>query len=74
MKLIIYSILTIAWLIYLSEPTIKLKPFSVSFNSPHIPFAWLFLIIAVVLFQTDSRNKGYKNAINDVIEEIHKQK
>lgn len=70
MKPAIYSILTIAWLIYLSEPTISFKPFSIEFAKPYTPFAWLFLIIAIVLFQTQSYNDGIDKGATKALEYI----
>jgi len=70
MKTIIYSIFVIAWLLYLSDMTIKFKPFSISFNSPYLAFAWLFLVMAIVLFQIDSDKKAYKRGIDDCVNEI----
>ncbi len=68
MKLIIYSILCIAWLLYLSEPTISFKPFSIEFAKPYAPFAWFFLILAIILFQLQTDKTAYKRGVNDTIE------
>lgn len=70
MKLAIYSILAIAWLLYLSEPTISLKPFSIEFGKPYSPFAWLFLMIAIVLFQVQSDKDAYRRGIDDTIQAV----
>ena len=70
MKIIIYSICIIAWILYLSDVSVKFKPFTISFGSPYVPFAWLFLIIAVVLFQIDSDTKAYKRGFDDCITAI----
>ena len=78
MKIAIYSILAIAWLLYLSEPTISLKPFSIEFGKPYSPFAWLFLMIAIVLFETqahsDGFDKGVTKTINAVVEHVKGKK
>jgi len=68
MKLIIYSVIFIAWLLYLSEPTISFKPFSIEFAKPYSPFAWFFLLLAIVLFQLQSDKIAYRRGINDTIE------
>ena len=70
MKLAIYSILAMCWLLYLSEPTISFKPFSIEFAKPFAPFAWLFLIIALILFDLQSHSTGYKKGIDDTIDSI----
>lgn len=70
MKLAIYSLLTIAWLIYLSEPTISFKPFSIEFAKPYTPFAWLFIIIGIILFQVQSYNDGIDAGIDKTIQVI----
>jgi hypothetical protein len=70
MKTLIYLTLFIAWVIYLSEPTISFKPFSVEFAKPYIPFAWSFLILAIILFQIQTDKIAYKRGVNDTIEII----
>jgi len=72
MKIVIYALLAIAWMLWLAEPTIKFKPFSISFASPCIAFAWLFLIVSIILFQVDSHNKGYKEGADKAIKTINK--
>jgi hypothetical protein len=73
MKLIIYSVIFIGWLLYLSEPIISFKPFSIEFGKPYMPFAWLFLITAVVLFQIQSDKIAYRRGINDTIEIVKEE-
>lgn len=68
MKTTIYLILAIAWLLYLSEPTISFKPFSIEFGKPYAPFAWSFLMIAIVLFQIQSDKIAYKRGVDDAIQ------
>jgi hypothetical protein len=67
MKLIIYSTLCIVLLIYLSEPTISFKPFSIEFSKPFIPFACFFLMLAIVLFQLQAYKTAYKRGVDDTI-------
>ena len=67
MKLVIYSVLAIAWLIYLAEPTISFKPFSIEFAKPYAPFAWFFLLLAIVFFQVQSDTIAYNRGVNDTI-------
>ena len=73
MKLAIYLVLAIIWLLFLSEPTISFKPFSIEFGKPYAPFAWLFLIIAVVLFQTQARHDGFNQGVDRTFEIIREQ-
>ena len=68
MKIAFYLLLSIAWGIYLAEPTISFKPFSIEFAKPYQPFAWLFLMLSIVLFQLQSDKIAYKRGINDTIE------
>ena len=70
MKLAIYLVLAIIWLLFLSEPTISFKPFSIEFGKPYTPFAWLFLIIAVVLFQTQSYEDGFDKGVDEAFTRI----
>lgn len=67
MKLTIYLILAIAWLIYLSQPTISFKPFSIEFAKPYIPFGWLCIIIAIVCFEKQGHRDGYIKALDDAV-------
>ena len=73
MKTLIYLTLFIAWVIYLSEPTISFKPFSVEFAKPYIPFAWAFLLLAIILFQIQTDKIAYKRGVNDTIEIIEEE-
>ena len=70
MKIAIYSVLFIAWFIYLSEPTISFKPFSIEFGKPYMPFAWFFLILAIILFQLQTDKIAYRRGVDDVIEAL----
>jgi hypothetical protein len=72
MKIVIYSLLAIAWLIYMSEPNISFKPFSIEFGKPYHPFAWLFLVVAIVLFQKQQYEIGYEKGMNDLYEYLVK--
>lgn len=77
MKITIYSILFIALFVWLSEPTISFKPFSIEFGKPYMPFAWFFLILAIILFQIQIDKIAYKRGVDDVIEaakELKKEK
>ena len=72
MKTTIYLILAIAWLIYLSQPTISFKPFSIEFAKPYIPFGWLCVIIAMICFEAQGFKDGYKKSTENTISILHK--
>lgn len=81
MKTVIYTLFTIAWMLWLAEPTIKFKPFSISFASPLIPFAYLTLIVSIILFNVHSELKGYKEGYKkgqertiELLDEIFREK
>lgn len=66
-----FSILfAIACIVYAGNPTINFKPFSISFEKPYLPFAVLFLVMSVYLFQLQSEINGYKRGVNKCIETI----
>jgi hypothetical protein len=70
MRTTIYLILAIAWLLYLSEPTISFKPFSIEFAKPYTPFGWLFLMIALVLFDLQSHKTAYEEGVSDTLDTL----
>ena len=87
MKTLFISLFIIGCIIYSSTPNIKFKPFEISFETPYIPFAILFLSISIMLFKAkaikdtkkslfeDFYIEGYKDGLNeakDIIEQIKK--
>lgn len=70
MKIAFYLLLAVVWFAYLSEPTISFKPFSVEFGKPFLPFAWLFLIISLTLFDLQSHKIAYKKGVEDAVEVV----
>lgn len=70
MKSIITVLIVTGILFYSSGPKIKLKPFSVSFESPYIPFAILFLAVSITLFQISAEKRGYKKGVQDLSDSI----
>jgi len=70
MKTIICLIISVAFLIYSSEPTINFKPFSISFEKPYIPFAIVFFVISLALFKIQIDRDGYKRGVEDARDTI----
>ena len=64
---IIWLFTSIFFLIYSSKPTVNLKPFSISFETPYIPFAIFFLVISISLFQIQSQKGEYKKGLDEGI-------
>jgi len=67
-------LIVIIFLVFLSNPKINFKPFSVNFETPLVSFAVLFMVLSVILFQINSeqigRKKGYEKAVKDCVEII----
>lgn len=63
MKTALLILVVIVFAIYVSEPTISLKPFSVSFEKPYIPFAILFLAITIACYTLQYEDVGYKKGL-----------
>lgn len=70
MKTTLSIIIALGFIIYSSEPKISFKPFSISFESPYIPFALFFMVLSISLFQIQAREKGYYKGAEDMIKEI----
>lgn len=60
----IWIFASIFFLIHSSKPTVNLKPFSISFETPYIPFAIFFLVISISLFQIQSQKSEYKKGFS----------
>ena len=85
MKTTFWIIFIVSILIYSSKPVITLKPFSLSFETPVMPFAISFLAISIILFQYQSRRdtkteliktlyaEGAKDGFNAAIKELERQ-
>lgn len=74
---------------YSSKPNITLKPFSIDFESPYIPFGIVFLVLSLTCFNLQTRkdtkkevfkdyyveglNDGFDNAIKSINEELKNQ-
>lgn len=85
MKTIFLTTLMIVILIYSSKPVITLKPFSLSFETPAIPFAIVFMMFSIMLFQYQGQRdtkikliktvyaEGVKDGYNEAIKDIKNQ-
>lgn len=58
-------------IIYSAAPIIKFKPFSISFESPYIPFALFFLILSISFFGIHYQKKGKKQGRIEELEEYY---
>lgn len=72
MKTIVALIVFIVMITYIAEPTLTFKPFSLKFEKPYMPFAWIFLVLAIVFFQIGARRDGYKEGLTNGIEAGYK--
>lgn len=74
MRIVFDILIAIIFLVFLATPKINFKPFSINFETPLVPFAVLFLIISIILFQINSEKigykKGYEKAVKNCIEII----
>lgn len=68
MKTTIFIIIALAWMVYIGEPTINLKPFSITFEKPYLPFAALFLLLTIVFYSIQYEKIGYKKGMSDTVE------
>lgn len=70
MKIAMYIILTVLWFLYVADTTITFKPFAIHLAKPSLAFAWLLLIISILLFQHQSYKEGSDDTMNKVIKVI----
>lgn len=68
MKTTIFIIIALAWMVYIGEPTINFKPFSITFEKPYLPFATLFLILTITLYSLQYEKIGYKKGMSDTVD------
>ena len=85
MKTTIWLLVCAFFIIYSSKPTVHFKPFSIDFASPYTPFALLFLVISLTLFQLQSRKDakletlekyyriGFKEGSDFTVEQINEK-
>ncbi len=74
MKIAIYIVLTVLWFLYVADTTITFKPFTIHLAKPFLAFAWLLLIISILLFQHQSYKEGSDDTIDKVKEVIENVK
>jgi len=61
LKAALWVIVVMGILFYTSKPKIAFSPFKITFESPLMPFAILFLVAALCLFGLHYQNVGFKN-------------
>lgn len=61
MKLILSTLFFIIILVFLSVPNIEFKPFTVTFEKPYTPFAMVFLVLSIILFNKQAVKDSRKN-------------
>jgi hypothetical protein len=70
MKIAMYIVLTVVWFLYVADTTITFKPFTIHLAKPSLAFAWLLLIISILLFQHQSYKEGSDDTMNKVMKVI----
>lgn len=65
MKTTFFLALAILAIAYTGSPKINFQPFSIHFEKPYLPFATFFLIMAMVCYQIQCENIGYKKGVED---------
>jgi hypothetical protein len=68
MRTAFFILFGIACIIYTGKPSINFQLFSIGFEKPYLPFATLFLILAILLYSIQYEKIGYKNGVKDTIE------
>ena len=71
MKTTFWILFALFMIIYSAEPNIKFKPFSISFESPYIPFALFFLVLSISFFGIHYQKKGEKQGRIEGLEEYY---
>jgi hypothetical protein len=71
MKTTFWILVFIAILVWSAEPHIKLSPFSITFESPLIPFALFFLVLSISLFSIHYKKEGERKGRIEAIEEYY---
>ncbi len=72
MRTLFTVLFLISVLLYSSKPTISFKPFSISFESPFVPFAILFLLISIIFFGFHYQMVGYSKGVKDMSQAVKK--
>jgi len=89
MKTSFWILFSLFFIIYSSKPTLSIKPFAISFESPYTPFGIIFLILSLSCFQLQTRkdtkkeliktyyvegiNDGFDKAVESINLELKKQ-
>jgi len=67
MKTTFFLLLAFLFIAYTGSPKINFSPFSISFEKPYLPFATLFLMLAIVCYSIQYQNIGYKKGVDDTV-------
>lgn len=77
MKWIFIALIVIVGFMYVSKVNIQFNPFKISFGDITYGFGWLFILLAVICFQLSGYRtgniEGYKEALQDVLNEAKKE-
>lgn len=57
-------------LVYVGDPKINFRPFSISFEKPYMPFALFFLVLSLACYSLQYEKIGYKKGLKDAEKEI----
>lgn len=71
MKTTFWILFALVMITYSAEPNIKFKPFSISFESPYVPFALFFLVLSISFFGIHYQKKGEKQGRIEGLEEYY---
>jgi len=74
MKITLFIIAMLILGFHLANTKVNFKPFSINFETPYYPFAVLFLVLSISLFQIQSEKtafkKGFEQGVKKSIEVI----
>lgn len=56
-------------LVYVGDPKINFKPFSISFEKPYMPFALFFLVLSLACYSLQYEKIGHKRGMEDAAKE-----
>ena len=70
---LITAIVLLACIILVSKPSISLKPFYISFQSPWIGIAVLFFVLGLMCYGYGTFTQGRKYQLNRSIETLKQQ-
>lgn len=63
MKTVIYIIILTVIFFYISDTTIQIKPFKISFGNLSAGFAWVFFLLSFTLMTYSVHSKAYSKGL-----------